>query len=73
MELQTVLEPCCKCHKIPVLKHETGDLWYVYCGCRKWDKYEFLGMTSKSAIESWNATNRPMKRTGHPRGKKDEM
>lgn len=72
MEQRIVLEPCCKCGNIPIIKQETGDLFYVICHCRKWDRYEFLGATRKSVIERWNEANRPISRIGNPRNK-DEM
>lgn len=59
--------PCCKCKKIPHLKYEAGDLWYVVCGCKKWYKYEFLSATKRSAVINWNTANRSMKHIGHKR------
>ena len=61
------LNPCCKCGRIPKLKEETGDIFYVKCECNKWSPYEALGATRKGAIEHWNDLNRPIKRTGNKR------
>lgn len=67
MEQKIVLEPCCKCGKMPIIKQEAGNLYYVICRCHKWDRYEHLGATRNSAIERWNDANRPIQRKGNPR------
>jgi len=73
VEHTAFLAKCIGCGKNPEIKHEAGDLYYAFCNCRKWDRWEFCGLSKKSAIEQWNLLNRPMKRAGHPRGKKDEV
>ena len=69
MEQRTILEPCCKCGKIPIIKQESGNLFYVICHCHKWDRYEHLGSTINNAIERWNDANRCISRIGNPRKK----
>lgn len=70
VECEVNLERCVKCNRLPMVVKEVGDLWYVVCGCKKWDKCEFLGRTEKLAIENWNYLNRPLNRS---RSKKNEM
>lgn len=67
VECESVLVPCCRCHRIPMVIKEDGDLWYVVCGCKKWDVFEFLGKTKRAAIDNWNLGQRPIKRTGNPK------
>lgn len=63
------LVPCKRCGRIPVVK-EINDLFYVQCPhtpytnkkgvaviCDKWQPYEFLGVTKKSAIHNWYWAN----------------
>ena len=57
------IESCVKCrgeNKPYIVKVE--NMYYVRCPCGKWDRYTFLGLTQKSAWESWNAMNRPIQR-----------
>lgn len=65
--MEEQLVPCCKCKKIPTIKVEVGELYYAFCGCSKWNKYEFVAVNRRSCIRNWNEANRSMKRTGHPR------
>lgn len=56
------LQKCVKCRgkNKPYVVRVEG-LYYVRCGCGKWDRYFALGMTAKQAIETWNDANRPMR------------
>lgn len=57
------LEKCVKCRgkNKPYVVRVEG-LYYVRCGCGKWDRYFALGMTAKQAIETWNRFNREIVR-----------
>ena len=55
------VEKCVKCKKLPRVVN-VGDLFYVQCGCQKWEKYQFLGVRADYALEVWNEYNRPIKR-----------
>lgn len=68
-----ILEPCCNCGKLPIVRRHAGDLYYAQCNCGKWSPYEALGFSEKSAIEHWNDLNRPIDRKGNPRGIDNEM
>lgn len=58
------VEKCVKCKKLPrVVK--VGDLFYVQCGCQKWDRYFALGIKPTDAVEVWNTYNRKMNRRGN--------
>lgn len=48
---------CKWCGKHPTVKKVAGDLYYVQCGCTKWDPYQFMGSTEKNAIHQWNVFN----------------
>lgn len=57
------IEKCAKCkgkNEVYIVKNE--GMYYVRCGCGKWDRYFALGLTEKKAIETWNRMNRPIKR-----------
>lgn len=64
---------CCKCKEMPQIKCEAGDLWYVFCHCGKWNRYEALGSTYNGAVRHWNDLNRPIKRTGNKRYENDDI
>lgn len=67
---------CIYCNEIPRIKHYDYDMWYVWCGCTKRNRYEYLGQTEEIAIDRWNYANRPINRTPPPKkekkGNKDE-
>lgn len=57
------MEKCIKCkgaNEVYIVKNE--GMYYVRCGCGKWDRYQFLGLRKEYAIEEWNRMNRPIKR-----------
>lgn len=57
------MERCVKCkgkYKPYIVRVE--GMYYVRCGCGKWDRYWFLGLKPTSAIEEWNKYNRPIRR-----------
>ena len=55
------IEKCVKCKKLPrVVK--VGDLYYAQCTCKKWDRYQFLGLREEYALEEWNKFNRKITR-----------
>lgn len=61
-EIEAVV--CKKCGKLPETK-KILDCWYTYDRekkCKKWDKYEFCGMTKESSIRQWNSANTNEKR-----------
>lgn len=57
-----------------VVDKETGEkkkkVRYETRRCNKWNPYEFLGLTEKSAIESWNLRN-IMTGQGYPNKRKN--
>ena len=48
------LSKCCYCKQTPDIVRLPGDLFYVQCTCGKHGLYDYIGITEKLAIESWN-------------------
>lgn len=65
------LQECIFCKNKPRITHYDLDMWYVWCGCTKRNRYECLGQTKEIAIERWNYNNRPINRTPPKRKKSD--
>ena len=61
---------CIFCHQMPRVRHYDYDMWYVWCGCDKRNKYECLGQTKQIAVNRWNYFNRPLTRIKSTKKKK---
>lgn len=50
------INKCIHCGGLPKIVNVT-DLFYVQCMCGRWNPYQFVGITKKTAIEQWNFEN----------------
>lgn len=66
------VETCVKCKgKFEPYVVKTDGLYYVRCGCGRWDRFQFLGLREEYAWEEWTKANRPIQR-GRYNQKDDE-
>lgn len=62
---------CVYCGQKPTIVRLPGDLFYAQCPCGKHGLYDFLGITRKLCIDTWNKAQYSI---GHyQKGVKDEV
>ena len=72
---EKIANKCVFCGSDATIIHFDRNMWYVQCsnsGCKKHDKYAYLGSTKNLAIDAWNFINRQLNRTSTKKKKKDD-